>query len=152
MLKEAVTYNPDTGEVKAEGSIKARVIALTTGYVAIFSLGRMTLAHRWAWYLAHGAWPEKGMMVDHINCDRGDNRLCNLRLATLKQNFRNSRRSSRNTSGAKGVQKTRGGRWAARICADNVSHHLGTFNTVTEAADAYKEAALKLHGEFARFE
>lgn len=91
-------------------------------------------------------------LVDHIDGNPLNNRRSNLRLAFQGQNRANSRISRNNKSGYKGVywrkdMKT----WRAQIRKDKVIIHLGYFNTPEEAHQAYCEAAVKYHGEFARF-
>lgn len=90
-----------------------------------------------------------GELVDHINGDTLDNRKCNLRICTHKQNRRNEGLSSDNTSGFKGVTKA-GNKWRAQICADYQVRYLGQYATREEAARVYDAAAVKHHGEFAR--
>ena len=87
-----------------------------------------------------------GMVVDHINGNRLDNRKANLRVCTHAQNMRN-----RALAGGrwKGLCKDRG-RWRVVVVVDRKRHRIGTFDTQEEAARAYDAAALRLHGEFAR--
>lgn len=87
--------------------------------------------------------------VDHINRNKVDNRRENLRLATPSQNGGNS--IPFGSSGYKGVRATKYG-YMARICKDRKLHYLGTFDTPQDAHNAYKAAARKYFGEFARFE
>lgn len=90
------------------------------------------------------------MEVDHINGDKLDNRLSNLRLCDHKQNGKNLSISTRNSSGYKGVSKGSVNRWKARIRVDGRLISLGHFKTKEEAARAYNEAALRYHGRFAK--
>lgn len=93
-----------------------------------------------------------GEVVDHISGSTFDNRRCNLRLATYQGNAANRKRSNRNKSGYKGITRNRYGTYNARIILNGHFTHLGTFPTAIEAHEAYKKAATKHFGEFARFE
>jgi hypothetical protein len=91
--------------------------------------------------------------TDHINGNSLDNRRCNLRLATLKQNTRNARKPKTNKSGYKGVYYVkRRNKWGAQIRVDGRSIYLGLFDNPETGYIAYCEAAKKYHGEFARVE
>ncbi len=121
------------------------------GYRCGVIAGEKCLAHRAVWAVHSGRWPEN--QIDHINGDKTDNRIANLREATHAENLQNSRRPSRNTSGFKGVCFDRSrGKWMARIHADGRDRMLGRFDTPEEAHAAYRAAAEKHHGEFARTE
>ncbi len=87
--------------------------------------------------------------VDHINGDKSDNRISNLRVCTAFQNQGNRKISKNNTSGFKGVCRLKTGRWQMSCRAngkDNYSWH----DTKEEAARAYDAVAIQAHGEFAR--
>ncbi len=89
--------------------------------------------------------------ADHIDGNKLDNRRANLRLCTRQQNCCNQRINSKNTSGAKGVHWCAyTGRWRARIKIFGRTIHLGRFDTVKDAAEAYNVAALEHFGQFAR--
>jgi hypothetical protein len=98
--------------------------------------------------------PPPGMVVDHINGDRLDNRRANLRFCTLAQNKQNSRPYRGGTSRYKGVSWKRTGKgtgkWLARIRVDGKDIHLGFHKEEEEAAKAYDTAAIRYYGEFAR--
>src|SRR6185436_19695973 len=112
-----------------------------SGYVAIRVNYVLHYAHRLAWLYVHGDWPP--MKLDHVNGNRADNRLHNLRLANDAQNTYNKPAQSNNTSGFKGVSQIKStGRWRASIN----NQHLGVFSTPQLASDAYEIAALKVHG------
>lgn len=88
-----------------------------------------------------------GKEVDHINGDGLDNRRCNLRLTDRAGNCQNRQKRG---DGYKGVKDNKYGRWEARIQFNKRSLHLGTFDTAQQAAEAYNDAAVQYHGEFAR--
>ena len=93
----------------------------------------------------------KGMVVDHINGDKLDNRKENLRICTMSENARNSKKHADATSSQyKGVSfaKTRGC-WVAQISAYGNRITLGSYTVEVEAAKAYNKAALFYFGEFA---
>lgn len=91
----------------------------------------------------------EGFDVDHIDGDGLNCRRSNLRICTHQENVRNSRRSRRNKTDAKGVSR-RGDRFTACIETDGRSIYLGIYDTQAEAAAAYQGAASVLFGEFAR--
>jgi len=160
LLLDAYNYNPETGIITsrvATGSGKnwptnrwkaARVVGTTlkNGYRIIISKGNRVLAHRAIWVMVYGINPNCD--IDHINGDRSDNRLANLRLATRGQNNINSLKQHNNTSGYKGAYyDKRRGYWNAEIWVNNRKKYLGKFPTAEEAGLAYLEAAKKYFGE-----
>jgi len=93
-----------------------------------------------------------GKDVDHINRNPLDNRRENLRICTHQQNQYNRTKQSNNTSGFKGVSFNKEKqKFEARIGIDGKSKFLGYFDTAEKASECYKQAALKHHGDFARF-
>lgn len=93
----------------------------------------------------------EGMDTDHINGDRTDNRRSNLRVCTRRENTRNARKTTRQTSSKyKGVcWHKRNKIWGAQIRVNGKQKYLGDFKTEEQAAHAYNEAALEFYGEFA---
>lgn len=88
--------------------------------------------------------------VDHVDGDKSNNSIENLRLATRAENCRNRTKIKTLTSTIKGVsKKTSSTKWRSRICVDGKTYELGSFKTEEEAANA-RIAAQHLHGEFAR--
>lgn len=115
------------------------------GYWRIKIAGKSYKAHRLAWFVTFGVWPAD--MIDHINGDRSDNRLNNLRLADNAKNQMNRRNaSSRNKSaGMLGVNwNPEAMRYAARLQFGGKRIHIGYFDSPEEASQAYnaKKAAL----------
>lgn len=120
------------------------------GYLTVSLRGKTFAVHRIMAVVFLDA--PQNLDTDHVNGDRTDNRLENLRLATRAQNMVNSRAARSNTSGFKGVSwcKSRK-KWVARIGNGSVGNpHLGYFDCKAEAAKAYDEAAADRWGEFAR--
>ena len=93
--------------------------------------------------------PTDDMQVDHVNGDGLDNRRTNLRLASKSENGRNARGHADSASGVKGVSP-RNGKWLARIRHNGREVYLGRFATIDEAAAAYAQASVELHGQFGR--
>lgn len=92
-----------------------------------------------------------GVEVDHINMDKSDNRRCNLRIASHAENQRNRSAHKNNTSGYKGVcLEKRTGKYFAYINSNGCRYYLGRFANKELAAQAYNQAAIELHGDFAR--
>jgi hypothetical protein len=93
----------------------------------------------------------QGMLVDHINGNKLDNRRSNLRICTQAQNQMNVGKHRDNSSGYKGVSLSkRVGKWRADIKANGKRRTIGYFDTAERAAFAYNEAAKKYHGEFSK--
>ena len=105
--------------------------------------------HRVAWAYVHGYWPS--VDVDHINRDRSDNRLENLRLATRSENCRNGSAHIDSATGLKGVRINggKGKRYTAYIYVNGRSRRLGNYNDPLDAQAAYVAAAEREFGKFA---
>ncbi len=113
------------------------------GYLLIRLQSRLYKAHRLAWLHVYGVWP-KGQ-IDHINRNRSDNRIPNLRDVSTKQNMQNAGKYSSNTSGHPGVSwDKRYSKWRAYIAHNYKLIHLGYFTDIEEALAARK-AAEKLY-------
>ena len=93
--------------------------------------------------------PENKPYVDHIDNNRLNNNLINLRYATCKENSQNATISKTNTSSVKGVSYCNvKNKYRARVCVDGVSIHLGYFNTLEEAKTARINKVNQVFGEF----
>lgn|SRR5574337_13974 len=142
-MNEDLKYDPESGEIIW---IKWNRVAGTKhhdGYIQIRYKNKLYGAHRIAWFLYYGKWPT---LIDHINGDRSDNRISNLREATKRQNAQNSIQSKpyKGVTWAKTSNK-----WRARIVIDGTELHLGVFETIEEAHQAYVNAANQYFGAFA---
>ena len=119
------------------------------GYKTGAIFNRNYYAHRVAWAITHSSWPKQE--IDHVNGNPSDNRLFNIREASRSQNERNKGIRRNNTSGYSGVSPhSQMKKWVASITVDGVQKHLGVFDTVTDAHDAYRSAARNFHQEYVR--
>ena len=129
------------------GAEAGRVDAL--GYIAIHIIisgtRQMLKGHHIAWAIHTGMWPTKEL--DHINGERGDNRIENLREASRTQNCQNRTKRRDTVCRSKGVTFNKG-KFQARIQINGVPKHLGTFTTEGEAAQAYQIKSKELFGAF----
>ncbi len=156
-LKEMVSYCHKTGRftwiVKRRGT---KGIYSEAGYITkngYRAIGirvdkRFTLikCHRLAWFFVYGELPES---IDHINGDKLDNSISNLRSCNHKENSRNRKTPKNNTSGYKGVYWSKPHKkWGASIGYNRKTYHLGFFDCPKEASEVYKLKAMKLFGEF----
>jgi len=160
-LRETLDYNYETGRLiwrPKSGSTPATRMWNTRyagtqagtsvsphGYIALRIEGQRFWAHRVIWKMVYGEEPP--VEIDHVDGNPSNNRLDNLRTATIGQNRANARRQSASVSGAKGVRRN-GDRWMAMVTWDGRTHYLGTFDTVAEAKAARDAKARELHGEF----
>lgn len=154
-IRAELNYDPETGVFtwkRARRGIKPGMEAGNIGplgYRRINICHRFRAAHRLAWFMHFGVWPESPL--DHINGNKADNRICNLRLADHSQNKCNTGRRSDNKTGAKGVYwSNRRRRWVAGIALYGAYKHLGVFREFEEAVEARRHGAMRLHKEFAR--
>lgn len=153
-LKSMLSYCPETG-IFTWTKHHAKQVKIGSeagwlgndGYRHIQLLGKNYLTHRLAWFYTYGRWPTH--QIDHINRNRADNRLCNLREATCAQNAWNTEHARRTRPGGRGSHfHLATGLWLSSITANGKKIYLGYFQTSEEAAAAYAEAAKTIHGEF----
>lgn len=145
-LKELLHYNPDTGVFtwikKSKRSTAIGSIAGSKhnqGYRATSIDWKRYLLHRLAWLYVYGEFPNG--FIDHINRDRSDNRISNLRVVSRSENQQNHKLSKTNKSGVAGViWAKKDKRWHARIWLGGKTKNLGYFKTFEEAVLARKQA------------
>ena len=164
-LAGRLRYDPDSGEFTWLQDVKLRhggirVAAgtragteLDSGYrvIQVWVNGKPKglREHRLAWWFVHGEFPKS--QIDHINGDRRDNRIANLRLATNSQNMANRKLNANSKSGVKGVCFHAGSqRWRARLQVNGKRIHLGDYKNKEAAEIAYEAAAKRHFGEYAR--
>ena len=155
-LRECLVYDPDTGDLRwkvRRSNVVAGSLAGCVdhrGYRFVRLDRRLLLAHRIAWALHYGAWPDQD--IDHANADKGDNRIANLRLASRVQNIANAHSRSRRGF-PKGCYQLKGRqRWYSQIKVNGQIRRLGTFDTVEAAAAAFEREHSAAHGVFSRCE
>lgn len=154
-LRELLAYDSSTGlfvwRERSNGRVPAGTVAGSphpTGYIQIKIARVMHKAHRLAWLYCHGVWPDRFMDIDHMNGDRGDNRIENLRVISRAGNAQNRRRANRGSRTSMLGVYYRQGRsrpWSAAIFVFGKQKHLGSYFSADEARAAYLEAKRRLH-------
>jgi len=157
ILKQLLHYDENTGIFTwiAKTHVKSKKCKIGNQLTNINNVGYLTAqidkkiykAHRLAFLYVYGYMPK---IVDHINGNTLDNRICNLRATDDLGNARNTKTPNTNTSGIKGVSfcKTHK-KWRATIRHNNKQLSLGYFNNIEDAAEIVRITREKLHGEFA---
>lgn len=152
LLNELFTYSDGRLYRKVRTAQSTRVGDLAggshpLGYRTVGVNGKNRYEHRLIFLLHHGYLPE---FIDHIDGNKSNNQIENLRAATKSENMRNRGAQSNNALGLKGVcfhKQT--GRYKAEIKLHGKRTHLGLFDTPVEASAAYAEAANNIHGIYA---
>ena len=142
----ASSYSPEASlaSFAAQREGQRALCAVSEGYQYGQINGKKIRANRAAYCLHYGRWPVG--IVDHIDRDRGNNRISNLRDSTHAENSRNRKVSTNNTSGVRGVSKLNSGRWLARISYNGKRIRLGCFKDKSDAIEARRAAELNLGG------
>jgi hypothetical protein len=121
---------------------EAFVCVNSRGYQSARVLGKNVKAHRVAWAIAFGEWPKN--QIDHINGDKTDNKISNLRVVTRLTNNKNRKIPSNNTSGVIGVFRQKNNqKWAAQIACNGKRITLGYFHSFDDAVSARRQAERK---------
>lgn len=143
-------YNPETGSITwavRRFGVRYGSEAGTDhkGYKRVKIDSKLILAHRLAWAIHYGVWPSEEL--DHINRNRSDNRIANLRESSRSGNMVN-RAYPKGSSGVTGVSKHKSG-WQASIRVNGKSVYLGVFQTIEEAAKVRAASEKLEYGQFA---
>lgn len=149
-LNELFNYDPSTGVLTRKVSRrrwKAGSVVGTKdkiGYIIICADYQVLRAHRAIFMMVHGYVPDE---IDHINGNKSDNRMANLRPATHAMNQQNRMSAAKNSkSGILGVKLVaKSGRWLASIRYNGKTVHIGSFADSAEAHNAYLETKRKIH-------
>lgn len=149
VLRSLLDYDASTGRflwLKSTGAAKEGAEAgglSSTGYVRIAIFGKRYQAHQLAWLHQYSEWPGE---LDHINGDKADNRIANLRKAHRDENLQNQRKAhSNNKAGILGVSLTKRGRFVVMIQSGGERKYLGSYATAEEAEAAYLKAKREEH-------
>jgi len=135
-MESELIIDPETGRIdKITRDVGTKT---AVGYVHLRVGNTFKLAHRLIWEYVNGPIP-RGMWIDHINGDKSDNRITNLRLATPAQNAQNRP----TTAGVSFCKRT--GKWLAQIGHGRKRHYLGRFDDRSDAEISYANAAALLH-------
>lgn len=154
-LRSVLDYDPETGifiwKISPHHTVEVGSVAGGTnqrGYRRHKIKNKHFIAHRLAWFYVYGVWPKNEL--DHINGNKEDNRIANLREATRSQNQNNMPKKRNNTSGYKGVSWHKvNKKWIAQTEVKGRAHFFGYYSTPEDAHVAYVNGIKKLHGEFA---
>lgn len=150
-LRDLLTYDAETGvftnrvtrNPRAKAGAPAGFVN-EQGYIVFQIGGKKLYAHRAVWLYVFGRWPHDE--IDHINRNRKDNRLVNLREASRLVNAQNTGKHLRNTSGHKGVTfHARLGTWQVQMRANNKTFYVGQYKLLSDAVQARSIAEIFLH-------
>lgn len=141
-LKEHFDYDPVSGVITRLSTGAPTGSRNGNNYLCLRIAGKTYQAHRMAVALMTGSWPPRSMVVDHRNGDRMDNRWTNLRVITQSQNLLNRRLGINNKSGRKGVCWNKASKgWEVGFKRGGKKFHVGIFDDLDEAAEAYQAAS-----------
>lgn len=121
---------------KEAGSLKKR-----TNYRHIRINHKFYSSHRIAWLIVYGEWPKND--IDHIDQDRSNNKITNLRDVPNSENQKNQTMKRNNTSGHTGIYPVPSGKWKASIYVNGKNKTIGTFRDKEDAIKARKDAEIK---------
>ena len=153
----ALSCDPESGSITRRSISRSRNPASRSGrqaghkdargYIEVGVNGKRYKAHRLVWFFANGSWPVG--VIDHINGDRSDNRIVNLRDVSQQENVHNVGTIGRQTkTGIMGVVQMENGMFRPEIQVGESRISLGTFATIEEASASYLTAKRLLHKGF----
>ena len=142
-VKDLLHYDPITGiftnKIRRSGACAGKKAGSLNnkGYALIWINKKNYAAHRLAWFYVYGVWPT--FEIDHINMVRHDNRICNLRSVSRQENQHNKK----STKGYHYVEKSN--KWTAAITLNTKRIYLGTYDSESDAHQAYLDAKKIYH-------
>jgi hypothetical protein len=133
---------------KPAGSINGK------GYRVIMIKGNNYQAHRLIYQMHNPSWDitdnSQDNSIDHVDRDKLNNNIDNLRVATHSQNLANGSQRKNNTSGTTGVSWNKEtGKWRVKVKLNYKTHHGGYFVNKEDAIAKAIQMREELHGEFA---
>lgn len=140
LVASRFAYDKDTGVftwIVNRGAARAGKragSAHSEGYLTLCVGYKNMYAHRIAWLLVYGSMPQPGFEIDHIDGNRANNRICNLRIVSRSQNNQNRA----NMVGVKWNKINRN--WRATIAVNGKRHEIGSFCSFVDAARARADA------------
>jgi hypothetical protein len=118
------------------------------GYVVVNLHNKVYLVHRLIFWMQHKYLPK---YIDHIDGNRSNNQLHNLRAATNQQNICNAKLRKNSISGIKNVRwEERLKKWSVRFTVNYKAKHIGVYSELEDAIQAANKARKELHKQFAR--
>lgn len=149
LVRSLFLYDPETGSIKWNAvrcgtKFGSEAGTYHKGYRRVKISGQLVLAHRLAWAIHYGKWPDGE--IDHINMDRSDNRIANLRDVARSENMVN-RHYPVGESKKRGVSRHKYG-WQVCISINGERKYIGLFKTIEEAHAERLKAESIIHGEF----
>jgi len=153
-LRALFSYDPQTGVLTSKVDRPKRpvgsVIGTRSNHGALICRVdyKILYVHRIVWMLFYGREPIK--FIDHINGNPADNRIANLREASVQENGWNAPGKNGRLKGAHWSNWEQ--KWRSSINVNGTTHHLGWFDAKEDAAKAYEQASRKMHGAFSFYE
>lgn len=143
IITSRYVYDADGGVLINKNTLANVGHKKRNGYLRVDIAGKTYAVHRVCWFLYYGSWPEGD--IDHINHDRKDNRLSNLRVVSRTENMKNATKSKANSSGHTGVTWCKQqSQWAAQVCVAGKNKKIGRFDSLEEAVLARNKANIDL--------